>query len=81
MTVFKRQNTETPSEHRPTWSAIFRGMHVLRDAGMGSEAIYRCLKVDVLKVSTDENGDAVFRSTTAPLPGAPGAGPLSILKR
>jgi hypothetical protein len=69
MTVFKRQNTETPTKHRrqPPWSAIFRGMHVLRDAGMGNKAAYRALKVAVIPVSTDENGDAVFRSTSAPV--------------
>jgi hypothetical protein len=69
MTVFKRQNTETLSEHRqqPPWSAIFRAMNALRDVGVSSQETYRFLNVAALKVSTDENGDAVFRSTSAPV--------------
>lgn len=66
-TVFQRQTPKHRTKHRPPWSAIFRGMHVLRDAGMSNKAAYRALKVAVIPVSTDENGDAVFRSTTAPI--------------
>jgi hypothetical protein len=78
MTVFKRQNTETLSEHRrqPPWSAIFRAMNALRDVGVSSRETYRFLNVAALKVSTDENGDAVFRSTSASEAG-PGRVPLS----
>ncbi len=76
MTVSARSNTETLSEHRP-WSAIFRAMHVLSDAGVTSADAYRVLKVEALLISTDESGDVIIPDARRPRPGANQSGPLS----